>query len=70
MRHLKALAKELHDGNVSALIRDMTEREMRRAAFERAWRWYGGPLPDEATRAAIDAELEEGWELAKRACAC
>jgi hypothetical protein len=69
LRNLKMLAREHHGGSVSALISDMTRAGMRRAAFERAWRWYGGPLPDEEARAAIDAELEEGWELARKLAA-
>ena len=65
-RKLKKLASEKHDGNVSALITEMTEEAVRRAAFERAWRWYGGPEPSDATRAKIDADLEEGWRLAQK----
>jgi hypothetical protein len=65
-RALKALAAEKHGGNVSALITDMTAEALRRAAFERAWRWYGGPEPTAAARAKIDAELEEGWTLARK----
>ncbi len=47
-RKLKILAEESHAGNVSALISAMTEEAMRQAAFERAWRWYGGPEPTAA----------------------
>lgn len=65
-RKLKALAAERHDGNVSALIAEMTEEAVRQAAFERAWRWYGGSEPSDATRAKIDAVLEEGWKLARK----
>ncbi|MCK6536479.1 MAG: hypothetical protein L6Q84_26205 [Polyangiaceae bacterium] len=65
-RKLKALAQDKHQGNVSALITEMTEDAVRRAAFERAWRWYGGPEPTSAARARIDAELEEGWRLARK----
>ncbi len=65
-RALKMLAAEKHGGNVSALIAEMTADAMQRAAFERAWRWYGGPeLTDEA-RARLDAELDEGWKLARK----
>src|SRR4051812_36432974 len=63
---LKALALEKHGGNVSALINEMTEAAVRQAAFERAWRWYGGAEPSDATRAKIDSELEEGWALARK----
>lgn len=65
-RQLKLLAKDKHRGNVSALISEMTEDAVRRAAFERAWRWYDGPEPTGAARARIDAELEEGWKLARK----
>jgi hypothetical protein len=63
---LKALAVERHNGNVSALISEMTEAAVRQAAFERAWRWYGGEELSDAARLRIDAELEEGWALARR----
>jgi hypothetical protein len=66
-RTLKALAAERHRGNVSALITEMTAAAARQAAFERAWRWYGGPDPDDATRAAIDAEFDAGWASVRRA---
>lgn len=65
-RKLKALARASHRGNVSALITEMTEAAVRQASFDRAWRWYGGPEPSAATRARIDAELEEGWALARK----
>ncbi len=65
-RKLKALAEERHGGNVSALIDEMTDAAVRTAAFERAWRWYGGAEPTVAARARIDAELEEGWALARK----
>jgi hypothetical protein len=65
-RKLKALAEEKHQGNVSALITELAEAAVRQAAFERAWRWYGGPQPSEETRAEIDAEMDEGWALARK----
>jgi hypothetical protein len=65
-RALKALADEKHEGNVSALITEMTAEAVRQAAFDRAWRWYGGPEPDDATRAKLDKEFEEGWKLARK----
>lgn len=65
-RKLKELAAEQHQGNVSALIAKMTEEAVRQAAFERAWRWYGGPEPTDDARTSIDAELEEGWGLARQ----
>ena|SRR5688572_13865310 len=65
-RALKTLADEKHQGNVSALITEMTVEAVRQAAFERAWRWYGGAEPDDTTRAKLDAEFEEGWKLARK----
>jgi hypothetical protein len=65
-RQLKALAEEKHHGNVSALITELTELAVRQAAFEKAWRWYGGPDPSDAARAKIDAEIEVGWALARQ----
>jgi hypothetical protein len=65
-RALKALADEKHQGNVSALITEMTAEAVRQAAFERAWRWYGGAESDDTTRAKLDAEFEEGWKLARK----
>jgi hypothetical protein len=65
-RALKALADEKHQGNVSALITEMTTDAVRQAAFDRAWQWYGGPEPDAATRAKLDAEFDEGWKLARK----
>lgn len=65
-RALKALAAERHAGNVSALISEMTEAALRSAAFERVWAWYDGPQLTDAARAKIDAELEEGWALARK----
>jgi hypothetical protein len=65
-RKLKELAAEKHHGNVSALIAEMTEEAIRQAAFERAWRWYGGPELTDDARAAIDAQFNEGWALARK----
>ena len=65
-RKLKALAAEKHGGNVSALVAEMTEEAIRQTAFERAWRWYGGAVPSDATRAKIDADLDEGWAHARK----
>lgn len=65
-RQLKELAVERHHGNVSALITELAREAVRNSAFERAWKWYGGPEPSDARRAEIDAELEEGWRHARR----
>ena len=65
-RALKALAAERHGGNVSALVTEMTADAVRRAAFERAWKWYGGAEPSEAVRTKIDRELDEGWAHARK----
>src|SRR5262245_32851074 len=66
---LKELAAERHHGNVSALITEMTEDASRHAAFERAWRWYGGPELSGETRERLDAEFDEGWTLARKKAA-
>lgn len=65
-RALKALAEERHGGNVSALISEMTTDAIRQAAFDRAFRWYGGPEPTDAERAKLDREFDEGWALARK----
>lgn len=51
---------------MSALISEMTTDAIRQAAFERAWRWYGGPEPTDADRAKLDRELDGGWALARK----
>ena len=63
---LKKLAEERFDGNVSALVTEMAADAARRAAFERAWAWYGGPEPSAVTSAKIDRELDEGWRHARK----
>ena len=63
-RRLKALAKERHAGNVSALITELAKEGERQAAFERAWQWYGGPEPTPEESARIRSEWEEGWRHA------
>jgi hypothetical protein len=65
-RKLKELAAKKHAGNVSALIAEMTEDAVRQAAFEEAWAWYGGSEPTEEAKKRIDAEIEEGWNLARK----
>ena len=65
-RRLKALAARKYRGNVSALITDLALEGERQAAFERAWRWYGGREPTAGESAAIRAEWEEGWNLARK----
>jgi hypothetical protein len=66
-RRLKALAAQRHAGNVSALITELSVEGERQAAFEQAWRWYGGPEPTKKQSAAIFAEWQEGWKLARKA---
>jgi hypothetical protein len=65
-RRLKALAVQKHAGNVSALITELSVEGERQAAFEQAWRWYGGREPTEKESSAIRAEWEEGWKLARK----
>jgi hypothetical protein len=63
---LKELAAQKHQGNVSALIAEMAEDAIRKAAFEKAWAWYGGPELTNEARGRIDAEFEQGWNLARK----
>ena len=49
-----------------ALITELSMEGERQAAFERAWRWYGGDAPTPQESAAIRAEWEEGWNLARK----
>jgi len=63
---LKELAAERFDGNVSALVTEMAADAARRAAFERAWAWYGGPAPSASESTKIDRELDEGWRHARK----
>jgi hypothetical protein len=65
-KRLKALAEAKHHGNVSALITELSIEGERQAAFERAWQWYGGAEPTPAESAAIRAEWEEGWTIARK----
>ncbi len=65
-RALRALAEERHAGNVSALITEMTGDAVRQAAFDRAWRWYGGPELTDAERRKLDRELDAGWAHARK----
>jgi len=66
-RRLKRLAALNHAGNVSALITELSVEGERQAAFELAWQWYGGREPTRQESAAIRAEWEEGWKLARKA---
>jgi hypothetical protein len=65
-RRLRRLAGRKHHGNVSALITELSVEGERQEAFERAWRWYGGNQPTLEESAAIRAEWEEGWNLARK----
>jgi len=66
-QRLKTLAEQMHGGNVSALITELSIEGERQAAFERAWRWYGGPEPTAREAAAIRASWEQGWKAARKA---
>jgi hypothetical protein len=55
---LKAAAERWHGGNMSRLFSVVARRLAEDAAFERAWVWYGGPLPTAAETAAIDAWID------------
>ncbi len=63
---LKDRADRLHDGNMSALIAELGREAERRTAFERLKEWAGGSILTAEDRVKIDAELDEGWELARR----
>jgi hypothetical protein len=63
---LKELAAENHAGNVSALITELAAEGARRAAMERAWKWYGGPEPTAKEMAALRREWEQGWKQARK----
>ena len=65
-RRLKKLAEAKWGGNVSALITELSIEGERQAAFERAWQWYGGPEPTPEQSAALHADWQEGWKLARR----
>ncbi|WP_394825124.1 hypothetical protein [Pendulispora albinea] len=64
---LREEADRKYQGNVSALITELAKEAKRQAAFERAWKWYGGPEPTPEESAAIRAEWAEGWTLASKA---
>lgn len=57
-RQLKAAADRLHQGNMSRLFTAVARRLTEDAAFERAWQWYGGPLPTDEEKAAIDEWID------------
>jgi hypothetical protein len=65
-RRLKALARARHGGNVSALITELSVEGERQAAFERAWKWYGGEAPTPEQASKIRAEWEAGWKFARK----
>jgi hypothetical protein len=62
---LQRVATRKRRRSVLALLAERKRAAIRRAAFEKAWAWYGGPEPTDAVRAELDAELEEGWALAR-----
>jgi hypothetical protein len=55
---LKAAADRLHGGNMSKLFSAVARRLSEDAAFDRAWTWYGGPIPTEVERQSIDAWID------------
>jgi hypothetical protein len=63
---LRARARRLYGGNMSALITDLGREVEKRDAFERIREWAGGSLLRDEDRARIDAELEDGWKHARR----
>jgi hypothetical protein len=55
---LTAAAQRWHGGNMSRLFTAVAQRLTADEAFERAWAWYGGPLPTPAEVAEIDAWID------------
>jgi hypothetical protein len=67
-RMLRARADSAHAGNLSAAIAEaaaVLHRQAARDAVARELMKRGAPLT-EGDRAAIDAELKEGWAHARR----
>ena len=56
----------LHVSDYLVVIDTTAPMPERQAAFERAWRWYGGAEPSRQEARAIRAEWEEGWKLARQ----
>jgi hypothetical protein len=56
---LQAAADRLHHGNMSRLFTAVARRLTEDAAFERAWKWYGGPQPTAEEAAEIDAWIDK-----------
>ena len=63
---LKAAADRLHRGNMSRLFTAVARRLTEDAAFERAWRWYGGEIATDAETVAIDEWIDGVIKQAKR----
>ncbi len=58
LKVLKARAKRLHGGNVSAVFADLIKEVKRQEAWAKAALWYGKPLLlTEGEREEIDREL-------------
>lgn len=58
LKLLKARAKRLHHGNVSAVFAELIATIKRLEAWERAVAWYGKPITlGDEERQAIDDEL-------------
>jgi rubrerythrin len=55
-RNLKALAERRHNGNVSALLAEFAEREVKLAAAEAFFEKHGIPPLDEDAIARVEAE--------------
>ncbi len=55
-KNLKALAERRHNGNVSALLAEFAEREVKLAAAEAFFEKYGIPPLDDDAMARIEAE--------------
>lgn len=55
-KNLKALAERRHNGNVSALLAEFAEREVKLAAAEAFFEKYGVPPLDDEAIARVEAE--------------
>ena len=65
-RALRARADRLYGGNMSALISDLGREAERAEAVTRLLRRAGGSTLTNARRREIDAELEAGWQHARK----
>ena len=63
---LKAAAERSHGGNMSRLFTAVARKLTEDAAFDRAWRWYGGAMPTDEETAVIDEWVDRIIKRPKR----